>query len=454
MFIDALDPNKEYDIAIIGSGPAGLSLALRLQAQTAGKASILIVESGKMTIDGRINMLSQVNASGDLAGAIYQGHAQRAFGGSSTVWSGYCTTLEARSFLAEKWPFSYAEIESYYQDAADILDLPPEAYQSPSQPLGDDDQIIYKPFYRSPPTRFHEKYRDYFGEQQNIEVLLNRTCTRLQRQGGRVEAAVLQNSDTASSPEQFLKAKQFVLSCGGIGNPRLLQLSGISPESPIGYYFMQHPHIYGSGVVHLDKVALDAVMPRNSDLRIVHALQFSNTFCLQNNLLNFSVAFETSSVEKRNLLGKKREVYVSSISIRAEMPPLEYNRVYLGEERDYLNQPAARVDFRFDYGQLGRDSWLAFAKALLAEGIGRATIPPEGETIRIETGGHFIGTTRMGHTAQESVADKNCKVHTMENLFLAGSSIFPASAAANPTYSIVAFALRLADHLAEITNYG
>ena len=63
----------------------------------------------------------------------------------------------------------------------------------------------------------------------------------------------------------------------------------------------------------------------------------------------------------------------------------------------------------------------------------------------------MIGTTRMGTDESTYVTNKNCKVHGVENLYIAGSSLFPSSAAANPTYTIVSLALRLGTHLAENT---
>jgi choline dehydrogenase-like flavoprotein len=60
---------------------------------------------------------------------------------------------------------------------------------------------------------------------------------------------------------------------------------------------------------------------------------------------------------------------------------------------------------------------------------------------------HNIGTTRMGKTPTEGVVDENCRVHSVENLFISGSSVFPTSSHANPTLMIVALGLRLADHL-------
>jgi choline dehydrogenase-like flavoprotein len=60
---------------------------------------------------------------------------------------------------------------------------------------------------------------------------------------------------------------------------------------------------------------------------------------------------------------------------------------------------------------------------------------------------HNIGTTRMAKTPDAGVVDVNCKVHGVDNLYIAGSSVFPTSGHANPTLMIIALALRLADHL-------
>lgn len=63
---------------------------------------------------------------------------------------------------------------------------------------------------------------------------------------------------------------------------------------------------------------------------------------------------------------------------------------------------------------------------------------------------HHIGTTRMHSESKKGVVDINCKVHTKDNLYVAGSSVFPTSGSANPTYTIAALSLRLADHLREM----
>ena len=60
---------------------------------------------------------------------------------------------------------------------------------------------------------------------------------------------------------------------------------------------------------------------------------------------------------------------------------------------------------------------------------------------------HHMGTTRMHSDPAHGVVDANCRVHGVSNLFVCGSSVFPTAGVAPPTLTIVALALRLADHL-------
>jgi len=65
----------------------------------------------------------------------------------------------------------------------------------------------------------------------------------------------------------------------------------------------------------------------------------------------------------------------------------------------------------------------------------------------MEGGKHHMGTTRMHPDPKRGVVDQDSRVHGVDNLFVTGSSVFPTAGYANPTLTIVALALRLADHL-------
>ncbi len=60
---------------------------------------------------------------------------------------------------------------------------------------------------------------------------------------------------------------------------------------------------------------------------------------------------------------------------------------------------------------------------------------------------HHIGTTRMDADPARGVVDPDGRVHGVRNLWVTGSSVFPTGGWINPTLTIVAVAIRLADHL-------
>ena len=64
-------------------------------------------------------------------------------------------------------------------------------------------------------------------------------------------------------------------------------------------------------------------------------------------------------------------------------------------------------------------------------------------------GDHHMGATRMSAQPEDGYVDIHCRVHGVDNLYIAGGSVFPTSGYANPTLTIIALAARLGDHLAE-----
>jgi choline dehydrogenase-like flavoprotein len=115
------------------------------------------------------------------------------------------------------------------------------------------------------------------------------------------------------------------------------------------------------------------------------------------------------------------------------------------------------VQANWHLGEMERRTAARFASFVGAEfarlGIGRCRIEPwlQDDRLPMRTAlhetYHYIGTTRMADDPSAGVTDRNCAVHGMQNLFVAGSSVFPTAGQANPTLTIVALALRLADHL-------
>jgi choline dehydrogenase-like flavoprotein len=149
---------------------------------------------------------------------------------------------------------------------------------------------------------------------------------------------------------------------------------------------------------------------------------------------------------------------------RSEQAPNRFSRVMLGSGRDALGLPTVRLQWQLsdldkvtirhtnrligeEFGRLGLgrvrlDKWL-LADDTTWPGAAEATAPWE----PLRGGCHHMGTTRMAGDPRHGVVGADCRVHELENLYVAGSSVFPTCGFMNPTLTIVALALRLSEHL-------
>lgn len=145
-----------------------------------------------------------------------------------------------------------------------------------------------------------------------------------------------------------------------------------------------------------------------------------------------------------------------NLGVAGEQLPNPDSRIRLGDERDALGLRRTAVEWRLT----AEDKRKAFEiQRLLGAEVGRAGMgrlrpsivdadenawPPD-----FYGDAHHMGTTRMHRDPARGVVDQDCRVHGVGNLYVAGSSVFPNSGSVNPTLTIVALALRLADHIKE-----
>jgi choline dehydrogenase-like flavoprotein len=149
------------------------------------------------------------------------------------------------------------------------------------------------------------------------------------------------------------------------------------------------------------------------------------------------------------------------LSVRAEQAPNPDSRVLLSEQRDAFGMPGLVLDWRL--GEIDRRTVSVMTEALGAclERRGIGSVEPASWLLaddapwrfdplisRHAIGGyHHMGTTRMADSPRCGVVDRDGRVHGTNNLWIAGSSVFPTSGWANPTLSIIALSLRLGDRL-------
>lgn len=139
-----------------------------------------------------------------------------------------------------------------------------------------------------------------------------------------------------------------------------------------------------------------------------------------------------------------------SIVNYSEQEPDSSSRVYLDSEKDKLGMPKLVLDWRISDRSL--DSSLTLMRSLDEHFRRNEAGHIEQDLSEIKRlpytdASHHLGTTRMSADPTTGVVDENCRVHGVKNLYVAGSSVFPTAGHANPTLTIAAMSLRLADHL-------
>lgn len=154
-----------------------------------------------------------------------------------------------------------------------------------------------------------------------------------------------------------------------------------------------------------------------------------------------------------HLLKPPRFILGYLLESKSEQAPNPDSRLTLSHDRDELGVNRIRIDWRLS--ELDRRTILRGEEIIGQElerlGIGRLEPLADdfmgGRPGVLEGGWHQLGMTRMHADPKRGVVDPNCRVHGISNLFVAGGSVFPTEGNVSPTLTIVALALRLADHL-------
>ena len=144
-----------------------------------------------------------------------------------------------------------------------------------------------------------------------------------------------------------------------------------------------------------------------------------------------------------------------SLDIHAEQIPLRDSHITMTKDMDALGMPKMHVDWKYDRLDIQSIEKSLDLLSASFKNSGTGTFEYDRNSLEYELtkygayGGHHLGTTRMGTDLSTSVVDPDCQVHGIEGLHIVGGSVFPTSGQANPTLSIVALALRLAQHIAD-----
>ncbi|WP_129140259.1 FAD-dependent oxidoreductase [Modicisalibacter coralii] len=460
------------DVCVIGAGAAGLSLALRLARR--GR-HVLLCEGGEQDFTLR----SQALYEGAVAGDPYiplDAARLRYFGGSTNHWGGMCRPLDAYDFTAKPadegtaWPIDRDALAPYYADAAAILGV------SPIPPDATIPGLALKRVHFSigPATRLKETCADEVARSPQLHYCPNANLFGLETRDGRITAAVFKDY---TGGEYRVRARQFVLACGGIENSRLLLWCNrrshgqvVKQPATLGRYWMDHPHATLGRAIILEPAALGL------DASQSVFLAPSPAMLAEHRILNCGLRLHRMSdtetgelVEQLTLAAPRLGEWIKQrplaangccgVVLRAawEQQPHPESRVELADgDLDALGMPRSRLVWRktaLDHHTV-RDCALTLGDYLRRRDIGRVRLDPwlTDDTLQFPADGelagrHHMGGTRMAESPEHGVVDRDCRVFGQDNLYIGGSSVFPSSGHANPTLTLVQLAMRLADHL-------
>jgi choline dehydrogenase-like flavoprotein len=532
LLIDArlLSPGTELtcDVCIVGSGPAGITIAHRL---IGSGLSVKLLEAG----GPRYELGTQTLYRGRVVGDPYyrlDGCRWRMFGGTSNRWGGWCRPLDPVDYTQRDWlplsgwPINAQHLERYEADAARLCELPTarfdlESWRDRMSPpfMLDDTNFENVVIQQSPEPNFAQIYGPAVAGAANIQTILHANVTQIVLDSESRRVRELQVA-TLTGRRFAVRAKAVVLAVGGIENARLLLASRTSRQSGVGNEFdmvgrcfMEHLHVPLGHLAPLS-VGLDTGFYRRqaaADVRLRGVLAPTAAAQERHRLLSTSIGFEWPSfsmstpflgwppaamvgpvrlyselrargyartagcirhltdrawampsriaskhrARKAAALATSPKSRLYSVYFRTEQAPDPVNRVCLDEDRrDGLGIPTTRLEWKmrpFDESSIVR--WLELLKQdLRTKGIGDVILPPangeaDGWRDRVIGGPHHMGTTRMSADPRHGVVNADCRVHSVENLYMAGSSVFATSGHANPTFTILCLALRLADML-------
>jgi len=487
-------PALEGDVCIVGAGPAGLTLAGALAAR--GRRVVLL-ESGGRSPEPAAQALGEGTTSGDA----YDGPGLtrcRQAGGTVATWNtGFegvmggkyvplaSVDLEPREWWPlSGWPLGLAELTRHYARAQRVCGLGSGTYRGEEWADADRPCLSLTPgplvtgVYQFGSDRaFLGTALDSIRRASSVVLVLHTTMVGLELDATR-RTVVRVKAGSLGGRTLSVHARHFVLAGGGIENARLLLLASTAHDLPepsrwLGRCFMEHPRDVSCRLVPSDPALFERCglydLHRAPGGIVAGHLALSDAARRDQHLPAMSItlqpipralAWAPAERLRARVLGPRDRVragwwagprtgrrYASFVLlINLEQAPDPDNRVTLGADRDAFGLPRAALHWQWrprDRENLARLHALV-ARELERHGLGRVVVaeaPPD------PNAHHHVGTTRMHADARLGVVDPDSRVHGLSNLFVAGSSVFPTGGFANPTLTIVALALRLADHL-------
>jgi choline dehydrogenase-like flavoprotein len=434
---------------------------------------------------------------------LLESHRCKGVGGSTLHWEGRINRLLPEDFSTRTtygtgvdWPISYQELEPYYSRAdwelgvsgTHHVSLPPRSrdYPNPGFPMSADDQLWVPVAERLGisvyPAPFAINSRPYGGRSQCAalasceicpsgarysadfhvaeaertglcDVFSETVARRIEVDSGSLVRAV--HVSTLDGQAREIRGTNYVVAAHAVESARLLLLSNCGNRSDqVGRNFMEHIYVAANGMLPGRRF-----YPKRVGYEVLESLgYYSGADRHERGGIKLEFVYADwdplNDMEGKRLWGKPlarydRENFGHWVGIEAETEQLPNpdSRVSLDPTvRDLFGDPVPHLNLAFSdvdrrTQQRARD---IMQDLLTAAGVKDITQDKLSST---SFGAHHLGTCRMADDPDQGVVDRDCRVHGVSNLYVAGGSVFPTAGALQPSSTIAALALRLADHL-------
>lgn len=494
-------------VCVIGGGIAGLVLAMRLARHG---IAVHVLEAGGLSPEERSQALYRADMKSDVHLGATEGRF-RTFGGSSIRWGGQLLPFTADVFSPPSgtpslpWPIRESDLEPFYPDVEKIVGVNSLPFTADLLPALNRSEAPVSPDVTVRFSKWIPFKRRNLANSLGAEALAHPLVTVFTHANAAQLEASVDPANIGSlrvlnyeGREFRFSATHFVVCVGTIESSRLLLCSPDvpNPHDQTGRYF--HDHLsyhaarfvspgrervldlfgpsYVDGTMHTAKLeasptlrsqeSLQSVMahvvilePEDSGVaavrNLLRSLQRRNLKqALVANLMpvlrgagDVARLWYHSRFKGRRAVSKRATLM---LNIDVEQAPHPDNRISLSPtETDAIGLPRTVLDWRVRAPEL--DTAVRYApfvrKYLSTAGVD--SLEWQQEAPAMADTYHMMGGLRMGVDPTSSVVDTNLKVHGLSNLHIASCAVFPSGSSSNPTFTLIALTLRLADQLAE-----
>ncbi len=454
--------NFNFPVLIVGSGPAGISVALKLEEK---KVKCLIIEAGDEEYKEDSQDFYKSKVIGDEITDLKYSRV-RQFGGTSNQWGGWSKPME--EYNLSSWDIETNELKKYAEQTCKILEIKNQFRKSNL------DENFNQIEFQYSKVNFKEKYKNHIKKSKYINLVLNTQIINFDGEENKTKSVMC----IFNNKKYQIKSDYFVLATGGVENSRILLWTRqttdlIDKKIPIGENWMTHPwFIVGHGILRKNDLAKylgKKFIDINDPLHIA-----SSKFFKEKNLLSGSLymnSFENEKLHKEIIkdilcvapkLGKKlarsffkKDLKCGNIFFHFEELPNPSNKIALDKNtKDKNDVPITNLFYKKSNFTIKKAKMMIedFANTCRKLDLGRVGIDKKIYELKdYDSLGvyHHLGGTGLGKNKNTSVVDPDLRLHNNKNLFVTGSSVFPTSGYTNPTFTIIQLSLRLGEHISK-----